>query len=382
MRTVRIVSLICVLGGVLSLVSRAQAQLPMGWVSARSLGMGNAYTAVVDNGDAIFYNPAGLARVSGIHWTVLDPRAAINSPENLQMSGELNTSDVAAMIDKFYGKRIWGGIAGGKSAIWLPYFAVAAYQNSEVGAYVGSSPNTRLDLNYYFDYGGALGMAADLVPGFLSLGASVKYINRTGTISQIGPSTLAGVDAEKLKSEMQRRGVGYGVDFGALLRFPGQVSPSISFVYRDAGITSFSHEDGAGPPTSIRSEMLVGAGLKFDLPLVTITPAIDFRYVNWTGVATGLGINAGVEVSLPLLDLRAGMSQGYYTAGAGIDLGILQIDAATWAVELGAYPGQHPDRRYMAQVTLGFGFDAPTLVGGGAGRAGGDAGRRGMKRRR
>ena len=42
-------------------------------LSARALGMGNAYTAVVDNGDAIFYNPAGLAKMGGFNWTIIDP---------------------------------------------------------------------------------------------------------------------------------------------------------------------------------------------------------------------------------------------------------------------------------------------------------------------
>ncbi|MFH1572310.1 MAG: hypothetical protein ABIL09_30240, partial [Gemmatimonadota bacterium] len=32
---------------------------------ARSASLGNAFVAVADNGDAVFYNPAGLGQVAG-----------------------------------------------------------------------------------------------------------------------------------------------------------------------------------------------------------------------------------------------------------------------------------------------------------------------------
>jgi len=360
----------------------AQASLPVGWTSARALGMGNAYTAVVRDGDAIFYNPAALARVSGIHWTLIDPRISINNPGNLELARDLNADDVESLINKLYGKRVWAGVGGGKLAIWFPYFGVAAYQNSEVGVFTGARPNPRVDLDTYFDYGGAVAFAVPLVPKYFSLGANIRYINRTGSKYPVGPATLANLDPEDLRQQLGRRGNAYGVDFGALLTLPGPVTSSISFVYRDAGVTTFSHEEGISAPASVQPEMIIGAGLTMDFPLVSITPAIDFRYVNWSGVQTGLNINAGIEVDLPLLALRGGISQGYYTAGVGLDLGFIRADAATWAVELGAYPGQHPDRRYMAQVTIEFGFDGPSMFGGGDGRSAGDSSRRGLKRRR
>ncbi len=38
--------------------------------SVRALGMGDAYTALADDESALFYNPAGLARVRGINWKI------------------------------------------------------------------------------------------------------------------------------------------------------------------------------------------------------------------------------------------------------------------------------------------------------------------------
>lgn len=366
--------------------TRAQAVLPTGWASARALGMGNAYTAVVTDSDAILYNPAAAARASGIHWTIMDPHVGA-SPANATLASEFGnfTSKPAATMNKLYGKNIWAG-GGGKSAIMLPYFGVAAYANTEAGAMATNPANPRMNLNYYFDYGGAVTIAADFIPGFFALGTTVRYVNRTGTTNSIGPSTLANLNQTQLEAEMKRRGTGYGVDFGAVFRVPGPISPSASFVYRDAGQTMFSAQEGAGAPPPVNSEMIAGVGVTMNLLLISITPAVDFRYIGWTGVPTGQNINAGLEISLPLINLRGGVSQGYYTAGVGVDLLFLRADVATWAVEMGNYSGQAPDRRYMAELTLEFGFDPSKFLAGfggkgGSGGGGGGDGRR-LKRRR
>ena len=71
----------------------------------------------------------------------------------------------------------------------------------------------------------------------------------------------------------------------------------------------------------------------------------------------GKKVNMGVEFSWPLIDVRAGFHQGYYTLGTSFDLWVMRIDAATYGVELGEFPGQLEDRRYMVQVTFEFGID-------------------------
>jgi hypothetical protein len=88
-----------------------------------------------------------------------------------------------------------------------------------------------------------------------------------------------------------------------------------------------------------------------------------------------------LEFDLPLLTLRTGYYQGYYTAGVGLDMGVLALDAATYGVELGEYPGQLEDRRYVAQMTIQIGLDGSFLsLSGASGTAGGA--RRRLKQRR
>jgi hypothetical protein len=224
-------------------------------------------------------------------------------------------------------------------------------------------------LNYYFDYGVAMSAAVEPVPGF-GLGITGRYVNRTGTNSTLGAAIISQNNTTQLQNMLENRGDAIAVDFGALVTVPGPLSPSLSFVYRDIGNTTFTHSQGLTAPPSVQSEMIAGASLAIKGPLITITPSIDYRYIGWANVPTGENINLGCEVSLLLIDLRGGLSQGYYTAGAGLDLGIIRADAATWAEELGAYPGQQVDRRYMVQLTIELSFDPGKFLSDASGKSG------------
>jgi hypothetical protein len=62
-----------------------------------------------------------------------------------------------------------------------------------------------------------------------------------------------------------------------------------------------------------------------------------------------------------------------------MDMGLLKFDLATYGVELGEYPGQKEDRRWLFEMTMELGFDPNfNLLGSGSG----GSGSRRLKRRR
>jgi hypothetical protein len=333
------------------------------WTSARAMGMGNAYSSVVSDADAIFYNPAALARNTGFNWTALDPRVGadrfdvVSEFQNFQ-----DTDDIADYIKNHYGEQYWA-TGGMKSALTFPYFGMAAFATSEVSMFPTNPANPVIEIDYYADYGFALAGAFDVVPGVFSIGATGKRITRVGTSYPIGGSVLADLDPEEIEEELKNRGSGYALDAGLLITAPTPVKPSLAVVYKNIGYTTFSHEGGLRAPARMDPELSVSGSLKIDAALIEITPAFEYKYINEKNAQLGKKLHLGLEVSLPLIDIRAGLHQGYYTAGAAFDLGVLRIDAATYGVELGEYPGQHEDRRYMAQITFDIGFDVGSFSG-------------------
>ncbi|MEO0337297.1 MAG: hypothetical protein AAF202_12950, partial [Pseudomonadota bacterium] len=222
------------------------------------------------------------------------------------------------------------------------------------------------------DFAYTLGAALPLGP-LAEIGFVGKYIQRTGSRVPFGPSFIASLDPDTIAENVQSRGTGYALDIGANVSIPGPVKVALSGVWRNVGETVFTPDnpDDAAPPTD-PNELVAGAGVEVNALLVDVRLAADFRHLNRTDVQLGKKMHLGAEVSLPLIDLRAGFHQGYYTAGAGVKLGLFRLDAATWGVELGDYPGQREDRRYAIQATLELGFDANlSFIGGGSGGSGG-----------
>ncbi len=363
--------------------SAVAAELSETWTSVRAMGMGNAFTAHVSSSDALFYNPAGLAREGGFKWTVFDPRVGLADPTELQEAATLmNGTDMAAFFNNMYNVPIWVS-AGTKTAVRFGNFAFAGFGSSDVSAYLTNPAYPSFNLAYFVDYGGAMGVGIPAGP-FMNLGVGFRRITRTGTSAPLGAADLAGIgnSAANLQAELQNRGTGYGLDLAAVFTLPSPVKPLFSIVWKNIGNTEFQLESGAAPPQPILSEIVLGTALEIELPLMTITPALDYKHLNRTDVQMGKKIHLGIEVSLPVIDLRAGINQGYYCFGGGFNTGILRIDAATYGVELGEYPGQLQDRRYMVQVAFELGFSSPFGGSGAAGSKDGSSSRPRLKQRR
>ncbi len=342
--------------------------------SVRALGMGNAYFGVVKDADSLFYNPAGLARTTGYNWVIVDVKVGGSGEQILDTVEDIQDSDsFDETVRSLYGKSIWLG-AGAKSAFSMPNFGIAVYDNLDASVLVENPVYPNLDINVINDFGYVLGASLPILPIF-QMGIVLKHIQRTGSRVPFGASFVGSLDPDAITSNIEKKGTGYGMDLGANFVTPGPIEAVFSFVWKNVGVTKYKADDLLeGPPSDV-DEMSVGAAVNIDLPLLSISPAIDIRYLNQPELQMGKKLNLGVEIGLPLLDIRAGFHQGYYTLGAGVNLGLLRFDAATYGVELGEYPGQIEDRRYVAQLTLEFGFD-PGSSGGifGGGLRGGSGG--------
>lgn len=353
--------------------------------NVRALGMGNAFTPIVDDKDSLFYNPAGLAKVRGINWTIMDPRFGVDGYDVVStVASAQSDSSYVETLRRIFGKNLWLG-GGAKMALAIPGFAFAIYDSAEVAAYLSNPAFPNMNLRYLNDYGAAIGVGVDVADTF-QFGVVGKRITRMGGEFPFGLSTLGTLTNADITRQLSNQGTGYTLDFGSTVTIPaGIVTPIFSLVWKQIGSTTFSRDTGTAAPPRIQDEIIFGFAAPIDLPGLNINPVFDFKHINRTDEPLGKKLHLGVEFELPVIRVRGGLSQGYWTLGAGIDMEFLKIDAASYGVELGEYPGQHEDRRYLLQATMeigldpGFGF----LGGGGKGGKGSSGGAsRGVKPRR
>lgn len=354
--------------------------------SVRALGMGNAYVAVVDDADSLFYNPAGLAQVGGINWTIFDLGLGASGAEVVSKMQDLQGSGTFAdTVGNLYGERVWLA-AGGKTAITLPFMGFAIYDDVDASLEVSNPVYPTMDISVINDLGYVLGFGFPILP-MVHVGGVLKRITRQGARAPFGPSFIASLDPDAIMANIEKSGTGYAADLGINIRVPGPVSPTLSALWRNLGKTKFTSDGALGAPPSEDDDMTIGASLGIDAGIISITPALEVKHLNRNDVQLGKKIHLGVELGLPLVDIRGGFYQGYYTLGAGLNLGLLKLDLATYGVEMGEYPGQLEDRRYALQLTLelgldmGLGFLGSSGSGAGGGRGGGGGGRN-LKQRR
>ncbi|MCB0367226.1 MAG: hypothetical protein H6624_08525 [Bdellovibrionaceae bacterium] len=328
--------------------------------SIRSLGMGGAGVASTFNSDVLFINPAGLADVRGMNFTMMDPYVGLSGLDILEQAQSVqNSADFSATLQQFYGSPAWLG-GGAKAAALFSNVGFAYYTDVDASLRIDNPVFPELQLNVVQDYGLALG-AGFQVHDNVSTGVVIKQINRKGVRETYRASTIGDLNPDQIFGNLDNAGKGYSADLGVNLIFDRTTNATMSFVWKDIGTTKFRVENGGVAPPSDPDEMIVGLAATIDGGLFSITPALDFRGLNRNDVPIGKKVNFGVEVGLPLLDVRAGFHQGYYTLGAGLNVGLLRVEAATYGVELGEYPGQLEDRRYLLQIALEFGVDSNWL---------------------
>ncbi len=147
---------------------------------------------------------------------------------------------------------------------------------------------------------------------------------------------------------------GIGVDLGLRydLPFVEAIHPQVGVTYQDIGDTRFLTDHVQ--PMNIPQSVSAGMSIQPDFGIFRNTVAIDFRNLTEAQELLNM-LHIGAEsVIWNFLALRAGLGQGYFSTGVGIDLKIFELDAYLSSREASRYAHLQSQTVIGLRLALGF----------------------------
>lgn len=385
----------------------------------RPLGMGGAFTALADDQNAVFYNPAGLTQRQGSLLTVVEFPIAVSqdfldfydffeeNDDNFDKFDELSAAKQVDLINEINNtvSKLNSRIVLGPQ---VNYLSGSGLFNWGVGLYSSLNTSIRLrmdiitpaaDIAAYGDVALIIPFAmawndvnvtyfpgrSFTVPGKLSVGANYKSILRTAIVEKRYDVTM--LDSYEPLAQI---GKGWELDISSLY----EMSPRWTFGLMISDITrnkiKYSYtsdvnkaDDGTESITekdsyvaSIRSQVNVGVAYrpqgfyyfpgKYFKSNNRLTLLADLRDIidsdkKLLGETFWTKLHLGAEYQWFLFQFRGGLNQGYPTIGLGVSLLAFKVDYAYYTDEMGLFAGQRPESNHMVSLALRF--------GGGGGRS-------------
>jgi hypothetical protein len=355
----------CLLGVLLAIFLSSHAfakAYPNFYRGVRPMGMGNAFTAISDDENALFYNPAGLAEISAFSIGLINPIIEVSEStiDLYNDSGDIDTNDsgqVADLLREYVGEHQHSRVS---------LFPYVGFNVAQCGVMIGYLGQATLDAevrnpawpeaetSYIADHGPLAGVGGRIASSNIRIGATVKYINRESLDEVYTATDIADDDFEDQFEDDLENGSDIALDLGVLytLAFNWPVKTHIGLTVQNLPEMDFGEAQDQQTQTNI------GFALEKSFGKYKLLGALDYRDLTHAiGEDDDIPkrLHMGLELQLPkILSVRAGLNQGYFTYGLTLDFWIVKLDLASYSEEVGAHAGQREDRRYVGQLTIGW----------------------------
>jgi len=319
----------------------------------RPLGMGDAFVAVAEDRNALYYNPAGLSNVTRTRISGFGIHGAIDNEffevVNFIQEHEDEFSDLASIDAAFfdelapYDDRWVGADAGAYLDFTRPGMGLGVYSAGRAQVKVDRGVyEPRVEANVLDDIVAVAGGSMHLGRGDVSVGGALKVIWRRQFARALTARELVDFQAADLADRLTGADSGFSMDLGALWQPKGSRF-SGGAVLRDAAGTVAGESVGAA----------------FDLggawrPSRRVVVAADLRDLFDGNSAFGTKIRLGAEARVAVVAFRAGIHQGYPALGASLGSTLLAVDYAFYGRELGELPGAESQYLHAVEARLGF----------------------------
>jgi hypothetical protein len=323
----------------------------------QALAMGNAFTADATGVNALFYNPAGLAKAEIKGWQITP--VALDAVIG---SGFISTAMTAKTL---WADRLFQNLPVGTYNYFrgtaTPSFTKRGFGIALLGnyEYASLSDGTSVDMNYRKDFGVVVGGATNLYANMVKVGFSLKAINRS---EMAGVYALSSIPPTDSTNGFMREGTGFGGDLGVLLTFPTAYLPTLGFAWKDMLLgtrflpTTLFNTTSAGIPATIAQSF----NLAFSIhPILwkgaRATFSAELRHLERIDLPLTKKLHFGFQYMVwKSFFLWAGLNQMYPTAGAGLRMSGGDFEISTYAQDVGAGTTATADRRFILRYTIGF----------------------------
>jgi hypothetical protein len=331
-------------------------ELPTFFKGVRPLGMGGAFTAVANDENALFYNPAGLDRVERWRTGPLNPQAEVGEggyafARDAQGTDFNDTGEVTELLRDNVGESEHYRAALFPNFVTKHFgFGILAQLNATFQPNNVAWPET--DVFGFQTVSGHAGLGFGFFDGVLRVGAGAKYVQAYRLNEIYDASDITSNDFQSQVEDDLKNGAGFGIDTGAMVVLPVFLDPTFAAVIQNVGDT------GLGEAGELPQQLNLGFSVKHAFPWFTLIGAAD-----WVDVTTQIGedndtykrLHLGLEAAYGrILSVRTGLYQGYLSLGTAIDFRALRVDYATYAEEIGSSAGDRGDRRHVLVATFGW----------------------------
>lgn len=342
------------------------SEIPREYRSARYLGMGDAGVCLAEGHDALFYNPAGIADVTGL----------IN--EVIIASPQLELSSSAQDIYKDYKNgtdtlKIAKGLANNPqhlavqnySGIVFRRSALGVYERGQAGVFLGTDP-LRGIMVAKGDILARAGINSAFGRGFwkdsLLIGVNLKFAQKAeGNIELDALNAETEFKGQKLSSIVSKyvhRGNGIGADLGGIWKFSDTSKTRLGLVIRNVGGMKYRWPVPAtrvGPSDDLQTMDLgisIAPGTKKSFSVLTVNLR-DALNAYHESIYKRLHLGARISFQ-NVLGAMAGINQGYPTYGGFLNIKIVRVEAGVYSEEVGENPGDLRSKRIFGRVSVGW----------------------------
>lgn len=253
-------------------------------VGARALGMGSAFTAISDNCDAPFWNPAGLSQIKKYQISTMQTKLSTDA-------------------DHYYVTYVMPFLGGGLGLSWIQIGMGSITQTGSTTDAYNDVQN--LGIFSYYSNAYLIAYGQDIMEN-LSFGVTAKYLSS----DMPGLTSIEGASA-----------YGYSVTPGLLYR-PAE-NLRIGLKLDEAmNYQKWGTETEEIAPSKYRLGISYSM-VAFGYPLIL---ASDVSQINKAGYVAEAG--GGAELNMGQISFRLGTSDSSLTAGAGFGAEHIRIDYA------------------------------------------------------